>query len=62
METERKRLDIAPKLERTVAPSSGFAEVPNEAEVRAILFSLPSSRRAKRLSCSLSSPRRLEIP
>src|SRR5260370_3245067 len=38
METERKRLDIAPKMERSAAPSSGFAEVPNEAEVRATSF------------------------
>src|SRR6266851_2555962 len=34
MEVERRRLDFAPMVDRPVAPSSGFAEVPNEAEVR----------------------------
>jgi diguanylate cyclase (GGDEF)-like protein/putative nucleotidyltransferase with HDIG domain len=38
METERKRLDLAPKVHRPVAPSSGFAEVANDAEVRATSF------------------------
>ncbi len=38
METERKRLDIAPKMERSAVPSSGFAELPNDAEVRATSF------------------------
>jgi len=56
METERKRLDIAPKLERTVAPSSGFAEVPNEAEVRATSFltSIISARQEAQLLFELA--------
>jgi diguanylate cyclase (GGDEF)-like protein/putative nucleotidyltransferase with HDIG domain len=38
LETERRRLDIAPKIDRDVAPSSGYAESTNEAEVRATSF------------------------
>ncbi len=56
METERKRLDIAPKMERTAAPSSGFAEVPNEAEVRATSFltSIISARQEAQLLFELA--------
>ena len=56
METERKRLDIAPKMERAVAPSSGFAEVPNEAEVRATSFltSIISARQEAQLLFELA--------
>ena len=56
METERKRLDIAPKVDRTVAPSSGFAEMPNEAEVRATSFltSIISARQEAQLLFELA--------
>src|SRR5258707_69799 len=56
METERKRLDIAPKMERSVAPSSGFAELPNEAEVRATSFltSIISARQEAQLLFELA--------
>src|SRR5438046_9216673 len=56
METERLRLDIAPKIDRPVAPSSGFAEVPNEAEVRATSFltSIISARQEAQLLFELA--------
>ena len=56
LETERKRLDIAPKVERSVAPSSGFAEVPNEAEVRVTSFltSIISARQEAQLLFELA--------
>src|SRR5258708_32076529 len=56
METERKRLDIDPKMERSAAPSSGFAEVPNEAEVRATSFltSIISARQEAQLLFELA--------
>src|SRR5260370_17377085 len=38
METERRRLDLAPTVHRAVAPSSGFAELTNDAEVPATSF------------------------
>lgn len=56
METERKRLNIAPKVDRKVAPSSGFAEMPNEAEVRATSFltSIISARQEAQLLFELA--------
>jgi diguanylate cyclase (GGDEF)-like protein/putative nucleotidyltransferase with HDIG domain len=56
METERRRLDIAPKVAPAVAPSSGFAEVPNEAEVRATSFltSIISARQEAQLLFELA--------
>jgi diguanylate cyclase (GGDEF)-like protein/putative nucleotidyltransferase with HDIG domain len=56
MEIERRRLDLAPKMERTVAPSSGFAEVPDEAEVRATSFltSIISARQEAQLLFELA--------
>jgi len=39
-----------------VAPSSGFARVPNEAEVRATSFLTSIISAPKRLSCSLTRP------
>ena len=56
METERRRLDIAPKMERSVAPSSGFAEVPNDAEIRATSFltSIISARQEAQLLFELA--------
>lgn len=55
-ETERKRLDIAPKMSRAVAPSSGLAELPNEAEVRAASFltSIISARQEAQLLFELA--------
>jgi diguanylate cyclase (GGDEF)-like protein/putative nucleotidyltransferase with HDIG domain len=54
--TERRKLDIAPKVEREVAPSSGFAEMPNEAEVRAASFvtSIISARQEAQLLFELA--------
>src|SRR5438046_7307058 len=56
METERLRLDIAPKIDRQVAPSSGFAEVPDEAEIRATSFlsSIISARQEAQLLFELA--------
>jgi diguanylate cyclase (GGDEF)-like protein/putative nucleotidyltransferase with HDIG domain len=56
METERRRLDIAPKIDRNVAPSSGYAEAPNEAEVRAASFltSIISARQEAQLLFELA--------
>jgi diguanylate cyclase (GGDEF)-like protein/putative nucleotidyltransferase with HDIG domain len=56
MSTERRKLDIAPKVEREVAPSSGFAEMPNEAEVRATSFvtSIISARQEAQLLFELA--------
>ena len=56
METERRRLDIAPNVDRKVAPSSGFAEMPNEAEVRATSFltSIISARQEAQLLFELA--------
>src|SRR5258708_22302750 len=56
METERKRLDIAPKMERSAVPSSGFAELPNDAEVRATSFltSIISARQEAQLLFELA--------
>jgi diguanylate cyclase (GGDEF)-like protein/putative nucleotidyltransferase with HDIG domain len=56
METERRRLDIAPKVDRPVAPSSGFADMPNEAEVRATSFltSIISARQEAQLLFELA--------
>jgi len=56
METERKRLDLAPKVLRPVVPSSGFAEVANDAEVRATSFltSIISARQEAQLLFELA--------
>ena len=56
METERRRLDIAPKVDRQVAPSSGFAEMPNEAEIRSTSFltSIISARQEAQLLFELA--------
>lgn len=56
METERRRLDFAPKVDPSVAPSSGYAEVTNEAEVRATSFltSIISARQEAQLLFELA--------
>jgi len=56
METERKRLDLAPKVHRPVVPSSGFAEVANDSEVRATSFltSIISARQEAQLLFELA--------
>lgn len=56
METERRRLDIAPKVNRSVAPSSGYAEVPNDSELRATSFltSIISARQEAQLLFELA--------
>jgi diguanylate cyclase (GGDEF)-like protein/putative nucleotidyltransferase with HDIG domain len=56
MEVERRRLDFAPKVDRPVAPSSGFADLPNEAEVRATSFitSIISARQEAQLLFELA--------
>jgi diguanylate cyclase (GGDEF)-like protein/putative nucleotidyltransferase with HDIG domain len=56
MESERRRLDIAPKVHRAAAPSSGFAEVANDAEVRATSFltSIISARQEAQLLFELA--------
>jgi len=56
MESERRRLDIAPKVHRPAAPSSGFAEVANDAEVRATSFltSIISARQEAQLLFELA--------
>src|SRR2546426_1309245 len=55
-ETGRKRLDIAPSVPLPVAPSSGFAEVANDAEVRATSFvtSIISARQEAQLLFELA--------
>ncbi|PYU20284.1 MAG: hypothetical protein DMG32_22710, partial [Acidobacteria bacterium] len=55
-ETERRRLDIAPKVDRPATPSSGFAEVTNDAEVRATSFltSIISARQEAQLLFELA--------
>jgi len=56
METERRRLDFAPKIDRDVAPSSGYAEAANEAEVRTTSFlsSIISARQEAQLLFELA--------
>ena len=56
METERRRLDVAPKVDRPAVPSSGFAEVANDAEVRATSFlsSIISARQEAQLLFELA--------
>ena len=56
METERRRLDLAPKVHRLVVPSSGFAEVANDAEIRATSFltSIISARQEAQLLFELA--------
>jgi diguanylate cyclase (GGDEF)-like protein/putative nucleotidyltransferase with HDIG domain len=56
METERRRLDITPKIDRDAAPSSGYADAPNEAEVRAASFltSIISARQEAQLLFELA--------
>ena len=56
METERRRLNFAPNVDRAIAPSSGFAEVPNDAEVRATSFvtSIISARQEAQLLFELA--------
>lgn len=56
MESERKRLDITPKMDRAGAPSSGFAEMANDAEVRATSFltSIISARQEAQLLFELA--------
>ncbi len=56
METERRRLDLAPTVHRAVAPSSGFAVVTNDAEVRATSFltSIISARQEAQLLFELA--------
>jgi len=56
LETERKRLDFAPQVLRPVVPSSGFAEVANDAEVRATSFvtSIISARQEAQLLFELA--------
>jgi diguanylate cyclase (GGDEF)-like protein len=56
MENERRRLDIAPTVDRPVAPSSGFADMPNEAEIRATSFltSIISARQEAQLLFELA--------
>src|SRR5260370_17167562 len=56
LETERKRLDFAPQVLRPAVPSSGFAEVANDAEVRATSFvtSIISARQEAQLLFELA--------
>ena len=56
METERRRLDIAPRVDRPAAPSSGFAEVANDAEIRTTSFlsSIISARQEAQLLFELA--------
>lgn len=56
MENERRRLEIAPTVNRAVAPSSGFAEMANDAEVRATSFltSIISARQEAQLLFELA--------
>lgn len=55
-ESERRRLEITPKVDRAVAPSSGFAEMANDAEVRATSFltSIISARQEAQLLFELA--------
>ena len=56
LEAARKRLDFAPKVSRPVAPSSGYAEVANDAEIRATSFvtSIISARQEAQLLFELA--------
>ena len=56
METDRKRLDIAPAMENPAAPASGFADAPSETEVRATPFltSIISARQEAQLLFELA--------
>ena len=56
MESERRRLDIAPLVDRPAVPSSGFAEVANDAEIRATSFltSIISARQEAQLLFELA--------
>jgi diguanylate cyclase (GGDEF)-like protein/putative nucleotidyltransferase with HDIG domain len=56
MENERRRLDIAPLVDRPAVPSSGFAEVANDAEIRATSFltSIISARQEAQLLFELA--------
>ena len=56
METERRRLNLAPKIGRNVAPSSGYAVAANEAEVRTTSFlsSIISARQEAQLLFELA--------
>lgn len=56
LETDRKRLDIAAPVDRPAAPSSGFAELPNDAEVRSTSFltSIISARQEAQLLFELA--------
>src|ERR1700720_2211735 len=56
MESERRRLDVAPKVDRPAAPSSGYAEGANDAEVRATSFltSIISARQEAQLLFELA--------
>jgi len=55
-EPDRKRLDFETKVNRPAAPSTGFAEVPDEAEVRAASFlsSIVSARQEAQLLFDLA--------
>lgn len=56
LESERQRLELTPKIDRAVAPSSGFAEMANDAEVRATSFltSIISARQEAQLLFELA--------
>src|SRR5262249_8563282 len=53
---EQKRLEVVSKINREVAPSAGFAEIPDEAEVRAASFlgSIVSARQEAQLLFELT--------
>jgi diguanylate cyclase (GGDEF)-like protein len=54
--TEGDRIEVVSKAERSVAPSAGFAEIPDEAEVRAASFlaSIVSARQEAQLLFELA--------
>jgi diguanylate cyclase (GGDEF)-like protein/putative nucleotidyltransferase with HDIG domain len=56
METDRKRLDIAPAMDNPAATASGFADTPSETEVRATPFltSIISARQEAQLLFELA--------
>jgi diguanylate cyclase (GGDEF)-like protein/putative nucleotidyltransferase with HDIG domain len=56
LETDRKRLDIAPPMDNPAAPASGFADTPSETEVRATPFltSIISARQEAQLLFELA--------
>jgi diguanylate cyclase (GGDEF)-like protein/putative nucleotidyltransferase with HDIG domain len=56
METDRKRLNIAPAMDNPAAPASGFADTPSETEVRATPFltSIISARQEAQLLFELA--------